>query len=202
MRIKRLLLIIGLCTLAPGCCPLIDVARSTIIEPVHYCNSLELVLECARNRALADAAWEEVERTKSDGAYSGDYAAGFHEGFTDYLFAGGSGEPPPVPPRRYWKIYYQTPRGYQAAQEWFAGFRHGAGVAKQSAYRRFLVVPSSLAGPNPPKGQVVPPFPYAAPAGQATGAAEEPVLPAPRKIMPSIPPDTEPLGVPLLSPPG
>ena len=91
MRIKQLLLVIGLCSLAAGCCPLVQVARSTIIEPVHYCNSLELVLECARNRALADAAWEEVERTNSDGAYSGDYAAGFHEGFTDYLFAGGSG---------------------------------------------------------------------------------------------------------------
>ena len=57
---------------------------------------------------------------------------------------GGCGEPPPVPPRRYWKNAYQTPQGHQAIQDWFAGFRNGASDAEASGWRHFATVPSSV----------------------------------------------------------
>lgn len=76
--------------------------------------------------------------------FSADYERGYKDGFTDYLDFGGCGEPPPVPPRRYWKNAYQTPEGHQAIQDWFAGFRNGVSDAEASGWRHFATVPSSV----------------------------------------------------------
>jgi hypothetical protein len=76
-------------------------------------------------------------------AYSQDYAVGFKQGLADYVERGGSGDAPPVPPPHYWKTRFQTPQGYHAMEDWFAGFRHGAAVAREGGYRNFIVIPSS-----------------------------------------------------------
>jgi hypothetical protein len=99
--------------------------------------------EYRRNRALADAAWAETAGHMLTAPVSTDYVIGFKQGFVDYLEAGGPGEPPPVPPRYYWGFRHQTPEGYNAIQEWFAGFRHGTEMAQASGYRRSIVIPSS-----------------------------------------------------------
>ena len=104
-------------------------------------------LECARNRKWAELAWEQIHGS-SKGTYSEDYAQGFKDGFADFLFEGGSGEPPPLPPRHYRGLAYQTPQGYQAIQDWFAGYRHGTTVARTDGYRQWVTGSTSLPHPQ------------------------------------------------------
>ena len=125
-------------------------------------------------------------KANPDHPYSVDYRRGFVDGFADYLYAGGSGEPPVVPPWRYRKASYETPEGYAAIEDWFAGFRHGANVALASGLRNLVVLPVALpdqplfwgeatpitpANPeeNLPPPRVVPPTPGKKPAAPANG---------------------------------
>src|SRR5207237_1248141 len=77
-------------------------------------------------------------------------AVGFKEGFAEFLYQGGDGEPPPLPPQKYRSIRYQTPEGYQAVEAWFAGYRHGAAEARKSGQRELVTGPSALRVPSPP----------------------------------------------------
>jgi hypothetical protein len=79
--------------------------------------------------------------------FSEDYERGFKDGFTDFMELGGTGSPPAIPPRRYWKLKYRTPKGHRAVQDWYAGFRDGAAEARDCSYRRWRNVPSSLSTP-------------------------------------------------------
>jgi hypothetical protein len=203
MRLNRFSTIVALCAVTSGCSPIINGIRTLIIEPFQYCNSFDTVEELARDRKLADAAWKRIICADGRRAYSDDYAKGFRRGYVDYLYAGGNGLPPPVPPREYWRVGYETPEGHQAIEDWFAGFRHGASVAMESGYRQFVVVPAS-APYTPP---VPPPIysgaalqPIATPALQPPvdvplPEAPAPVLPPPRKI-----PEPVPMPAPVLPP--
>jgi hypothetical protein len=102
----------------------------------------EVVIAC-RNRKLADRAWEQTRKRFPEAKPSSDYACGFKAGYADYLDAGGTGEPPGVPPACYRLECYETPEGQQAIQDWFAGFRHGAAEARASGLRDTIVVPVS-----------------------------------------------------------
>jgi len=95
-------------------------------------------------RWWADRAWREQCSSDPEGCESRAYVAGFKEGFVDYVYGGGSGEPPPVPPRPFWNVEERNPRGHSAATDWFAGYRHGAQVAREEGYRKRALVPSSL----------------------------------------------------------
>jgi hypothetical protein len=53
------LLALGL--LGPGCGPYINVARTIIVEPAHFCTSLDALVECRRDKQLAKAAWGGVQ---------------------------------------------------------------------------------------------------------------------------------------------
>ena len=103
-----------------------------------------------RFRGLAACALDEATsfaRAQLDNygcePFSVDYQLGFIDGFVDFLEAGGTGNPSPLPPRRYWKAKYQNPVGYQCTQDWFLGFQHGARAAQSSNYRLFVTVPLS-----------------------------------------------------------
>jgi hypothetical protein len=121
---------------------------------------LDEMAEARRNESWAKAAWENVRGCRPGGAPSADYEAGFKAGFVDYLTAGGSGEAPPVPPRRYWTTAYQTPGGRGAVEAWFAGFQHGAAAAKNGGYRRWVVLrsPAVHQQPAPPPSLPAPGF--------------------------------------------
>jgi hypothetical protein len=208
MRTRLAVGIVGLCALSQGCGPITLATRTLIIEPVHYCTTLDNIKERHRDYKLAEAAWAEIEKpnhshghaaecnhsfgygsadyvnpAEMDEAparpYSPDYAMGFKDGFADYLYAGGTGEPPPLPPRYYWKMRYETPDGHQAMEDWFAGFRHGAGVARASGYREWVTIASSVPpdarGARPP-ALLLPDSTPAAPAGT--------MLPPPRQFSP------------------
>jgi hypothetical protein len=84
---------------------------------------------------------------------SPDYALGFRDGFVDYVYAGGNGEPPPVPPRQYWNVMLRSPEGKQLADAWFAGYRHGAQIARDGGYRDLGTIRTSLVSVDAPYEQ-------------------------------------------------
>ncbi|MCC6420327.1 MAG: hypothetical protein IT429_18995 [Gemmataceae bacterium] len=142
---RAVLMTVGACVLCSGCALVGEGARNLLSIPAQ---AVEQVREGARNRRLARAAWQQARAM--GGPYSEDYGDGFCDGFVDHLEFGGHGEPPPLPPRRYWGVNYQTAEGNLAVQDWFAGFRHGAAVAMQTGYRRWITLPTSGSGAHPP----------------------------------------------------
>ena len=145
---------LALCTLTPGC-----QLASNAIHNVCYetrLNTAEVQERCDYEK-LAKASWETVKSTEPCAEWSKDHEDGFIDGFVDYLQFGGPGQPPYVPPKRYWGPNYHTPEGYRAIEEWFAGFRHGVTAAEQSGYRRWSKVPSAHATESPPLPAAVPP---------------------------------------------
>jgi hypothetical protein len=120
--------------------------RNLSQEPVRWCDEgkfKKIAYESAR--AAFRPAWDELCRQHPEQRYSKHFAAGFLEGYVDYLDAGGAGEPPVAAPFRYRLMKYKTPDGVEAAQSWFAGFRYGAAVARDSHLRDLILVP--LSGP-------------------------------------------------------
>ena len=143
MRIKLCFLAIGLCVASAGC-HLVELATCNLVYETRICAG-----DCwasFRNDCWARSAWKQVARSDPEQHYSSDHARGFRAGFADYLDGGGTGEPPLVPPKRYWHTCYQTPSGRHAIEDWFAGYRHGAAIAKTSGCRNLITVPSSLSG--------------------------------------------------------
>ena len=153
------------------------------IDHVVYATkeSVEDHLERTRYREWAEAAWVEAVAHDPAGPYSEDYADGFKAGFIDYVDAGGTGEPPPLPPRRYQGFRYRSPEGYQAIEDWFGGYRQGAAVARQGPYREWITGPSSLRGPTAILSLELPGAPPqpAGPAEAVPGMPEQ--LPPPKK---------------------
>jgi hypothetical protein len=163
----------GLLTLLlTGCTPLANTVKDSIVEPVDYCVHRNEYVEKRRNDQLAETAWYEFE-SNSHPAYSEsgallimagpalekdspdcrasftlDFGLGFKAGFSTYLFEGGSGNPPPVPPRCSWRAEMETPQGRRAIQDWFNGYRTGAAVARQSGYRELVTLPANTALPR------------------------------------------------------
>ena len=106
MRLHRVLCCIWLCAFSAassGCGVAANFTKRAIIDQLAYCDSGDAFLSCARNQLMACSAWQQFEETNSDYKPSADFAAGFKQGFVDYLDV-GSAEPPPIPPRRYWKV--------------------------------------------------------------------------------------------------
>lgn len=167
-------------------CALVHDATSMMVHEMH--GSVADIREMHRDRGWAEAAWERTRVTcPPSQASSNDYADGFQEGFAHFVFRGGNGEPPPLAPRRYRNLDRQTPCGFAAMEDWFAGFRHGATVARDGGFRRWVTGPSSLNS----LGSVVP-----AGAGEsiewASAIAPIQMVPAPSPsaaALPSAPPN-------------
>jgi hypothetical protein len=141
------LLVLPLWTIAPGCSLIENATRNLVVDPIHFSPHVSEWTACRRNDKLAEAAWNYIRQINPECEESVHYARGFKQGFADYLAAGGTGAPPPIPPRQYWRTSYQTPRGHQAVEDWYAGFRHGATMAQDSGFRQWITVPSSLTQP-------------------------------------------------------
>jgi hypothetical protein len=178
--------LVALLALGPGCTLVHDAASLTAFKVRE---SIEDRREAARNRSWAEQAWEEVRAGSPDAVYSEDFGRGFQDGFAHYLFRGGNGEPPPLPPGHYRQLRYQTPQGYRAIEDWFAGFRHGADAARRSGYRRWVTGPSSLATASLVPLPQVPGADEAAatPAPPVEGAPPVEALPPPTPAAPEAP---------------
>jgi hypothetical protein len=158
-------------------------------------------VECRRSLrdcARAKEAWRATQAACPGQRYSRDYACGFKAGFCDYLDAGGDGQPPAVPPFRYRLAGYDSPAGHQAIEDWYAGFRHGAFVARASGLRELSVTPLSAppldavveaAGPGVAPGPAALSFgPGATPSPDAPPLEVVPdQLPPPRIVLPPVP---------------
>lgn len=97
-------------------------------------------------RRIGRRRFEEIQTVAGCPAYSDAYAEGFEDGFADYVFAGGNGEPPAMIPRKYRQSKFDNPAGAAAIQEWIAGFRHGAQEGMASGLRVLVLRPV----PRPP----------------------------------------------------
>ncbi|MBL8794544.1 MAG: hypothetical protein JNM56_11615 [Planctomycetia bacterium] len=139
---------LGLCALGTGCeTPVgsgFEIARystrNLLQTPVTASDDR---LERHWQRQQAEKAWQSFCQAHPGQLYTVHYQRGFEDGFADYLYAGGAGQPPPVPPWSLRTASYETPTGHQAVEEWFAGFRHGAAAARDSGLRELVLVPSS-----------------------------------------------------------
>lgn len=133
--------------LSSGCGLYKQLASNLVIEPLQWDRYTDGIGRHLRDKSLADEAWDEICLRDGD-AYSRHYRRGFYAGFEDYMNDGGTGDPPVLPPRGYWRLYYQNPEGHEAIQDWFEGFRHGASVARASGLRGYVTVPLSSVPPK------------------------------------------------------
>jgi hypothetical protein len=136
----RWLGILALCILTLGCQLANNAAHNLSYEAKL---STAAALEHCTYEKLARASWDKVQQTEDGEKLPKEYAQGFKDGFVDYLQFGGSGQPPYVPPKQYWGPYFRTPKGHQAVDDWYVGFRHGAAVAQQTGYREWATLPSA-----------------------------------------------------------
>ncbi len=140
VRRVALLMLVGFA----GCSPY-QLARRTLYgELAEYPRVTDGRIACQQYQRWAKQEWERLLAENPDETYSSDYGSGFIQGFVDQVFAGGSVEPPAVPPHRYWRIGYRSERGRRAIESWYNGFEHGARIAKDNGYRDRAVIPSSL----------------------------------------------------------
>lgn len=139
-NIHLYLLLIGLAFISSGC---VLVRDATDLIAYRSCESIDEYFEKKRNCRWAAEAWEEFSKNQPTPFYSQDFAIGFKEGYAKYLYD-GTHKPPVLPPRRYRKSKYQTPEGYRAKQDWFAGYRQGVAIAKEQGFRDLVTGPSAL----------------------------------------------------------
>jgi hypothetical protein len=191
MRTPFTVCLLAATQLMAGCALVRDATDLVAYKARQCCN------ECAerrRDERWAEEAWEQQQGCGPHTAWSLDYARGFKEGYADFLFRGGSGEPPLVAPKTYRTVGYQTPEGYRAIQEWFDGYRYGAATARQSGYRQFVTGPCSLLPGGPP------PQTPAGPDDRVLPSPEQERLPPPRKEKDAPPPTPTDLPARMLPP--
>jgi hypothetical protein len=141
MRVPFTVWLVGLSCLCSGCSLFSDSAG---LLTYKMRQAVDDCFEQLRNQRWAALAWDQVCQGNPCRQYTDDYARGFKYGFADYLYQGGTGEPPLVAPGPYRGLRYQTATGYLAIQDWFAGYRHGAAAARQSGLRCWVTGPTSL----------------------------------------------------------
>jgi hypothetical protein len=126
---KRPAILLLLCMAASGC-EFLKYGMRNVCHHTAECLDEHVLMN--RNKRLAREAWS---RVAVSGAFSTYYEEGFLHGFVDYMEAGGNGQPPVVPPWQYRRPWFQTPEGYAAIQDWYAGFSSGAATAQASGLR-------------------------------------------------------------------
>ncbi|TWT37083.1 hypothetical protein KOR34_20300 [Posidoniimonas corsicana] len=134
------ILLLCCCT---GCLSVCNNAYRTLIkEPKEFSWRKDRCESRTLYASWAAGAWAE-QRSNGTPCQSADFALGFQDGFVEYCYAGGSGEPPPIPPRPYWNSLNRVAPLDKSAYEWFDGYRLGARVARTGGYRDQAVVPAS-----------------------------------------------------------
>jgi len=133
-----------------GCSVWQQARRTMLHEPRAYPWKFDRQRSLKAYRSWAEQAWQAESASCPDGPASEHFEFGFKDGFVDFVYAGGDGQPPPVPPRKYWNLTWRSLQGHSAADEWFAGYRRGAKAARAGGYRNLGIVYSSLrAGGQP-----------------------------------------------------
>ncbi len=146
-------LFVALCLqFATGCSFYTFSVHNLIHSPADRIHDRE---ERRQFRKLAQRRWLEIQACSPINVYSEDFADGFEDGFVDYLFAGGNGEPPGTIPWKYRTPQYDSVQGIQAIQDWIAGFRLGSQEAMASGLRDLVIRPVPLPpAPDPIEQQI------------------------------------------------
>lgn len=139
VRLVLRLTLVVLCAAPSGCNLVINATRNACYEPTRLCTEYK---ERCSHRSLAKKVWSEVQAQSADVTFSEHYGRGFRQGFVDFIWAGGTGQPPPIPPRPYWKFRYESSEGYEDIRDWFDGYRHGTAMAEAGGYRELVVIPT------------------------------------------------------------
>lgn len=140
MRSKLALTIVGICALGAGCNLAKNATRNLSYECQRY---TQHCLTHIRDQRVAEAALQEYLGCHADGCNSKEFCAGFKDGFVDQIEYNGTTQAPYYPPRRYWKMQYETAVGHIAIEEWYAGFQAGATAARNGNLHDLVVIPSS-----------------------------------------------------------
>jgi hypothetical protein len=145
MRICYTPVLLAACLCGPGCSFVGIMKQNLFLEPKRLFEDRILV---QRHERLAQIAWDEMIGQYGC-QFSEDYHTGFIDGFVDYLTFGSTApegygnEPmvPAVPPPHYRRVKALSPENLQAADDWFAGFRHGSSTAQATGLRKLVEVP-------------------------------------------------------------
>lgn len=107
------------------------------IEDYHYC----LVHDYRAAKAYQHAyGWRDRWGQTSH------YACGWKKGYYD-VSTGSNGQPPAIPPTKYWAPSYQDPKGQHAIHDWYAGYQDGATAAQSHGTDHWHWIPT---GPTIP----------------------------------------------------
>jgi hypothetical protein len=203
-RLRWFPLLACLIAASSGCSLAVNCARDTVFEVRRVTDDC---CERVHNRMLANAAWEEVQKSCPQGSASADYASGFKDGYASYLYEGGTDETLPTLPGRYFGVRYQTPEGYQSIQDWFAGYHEGVIAARESGQRDLVIFPVPTWDPDLADYHPYP-VPFGSPEASLPGPAEPgklkkptpvphsghaPDLPPPTTVSPNSPRSTSPM---------
>ncbi|HEX5270924.1 MAG TPA: hypothetical protein VFW33_10570, partial [Gemmataceae bacterium] len=120
IRPRVLMAALILCAGGTGCDTFFrDACRNLTETPIRGCDDARLKMQTHR---AGRQAWDRWCAAHAGQHFSGDFAEGFKAGFADYLYEGGDGQPPAVPPFPYTLRRYETPQGHVAIEEWYHGF--------------------------------------------------------------------------------
>jgi hypothetical protein len=111
--------------------------RNVVQSPIRDLDEVRFI---KFTKVQAEKSWDQFCHS-SGLSFRDPYHRGFVEGFIDYVQAGGNGEPPYLPPFRYRATPFRSAENASAIEDWYAGFRHGAAVAKESGLRELNYVP-------------------------------------------------------------
>jgi len=165
-------IVLLLCFQFTGCAICHDMKRRLFWEPQEFSWPDDRTLSLKIYRGQAEEIWAQIRQSDPDLRCAQNFEAGFKDGFVDYVFAGGSGDPPPVPPRRYWNVDFRTPGGHAVANQWTEGYRLGVRTARERGFRDQAVLQAT--------------FRY----GLTPATAMPPYLGMPEAEMPALPMET------------
>ena len=92
------------CMVVSGCTVCENAMRTMKHEPAAFSWKHDRPRSTEVYEQWAERVWGEESANCPELAAERDYYLGFRDGFVDYIWAGGNGEPPPVPPRYLWNV--------------------------------------------------------------------------------------------------
>lgn len=95
-----------------------------------------------RNDVWAANSWHANKHAFAGQPHLKAFSDGYKAGYVA-VASGGSGCPPAIPPRKYWRWQYQTAEGQSKMAAWSSGFPHGAAAAEQDLAGEFMEIPVS-----------------------------------------------------------
>ncbi|MAT68717.1 MAG: hypothetical protein CMJ58_04265 [Planctomycetaceae bacterium] len=177
-----------------GCTVCRHAKRTLFDEPAEYSARRDRPRSIKLYRQWAEEQWQQFSGDCGEGVEREEFGAGFRDGFVDYVYAGGTGEPPPVPPRKFWNAAWRNGEGHSASADWFSGYRVGSSVARDGGFRRAAIVLSSyqVPGAMPYFDHQVRPEAAPLPAGGEMVAPPRPELLPPTQAPPLPTPQVQP----------